>query len=48
MLKKHLPDLKRPIYYLTGPPEMVGAMQKLLKSAGVKEANIRAEEFSGY
>ncbi|MDW5266783.1 MULTISPECIES: FAD-dependent oxidoreductase [Acidobacteriaceae] len=48
MLKKHLPDLSRPIYYLTGPPEMVAAMQKLLKNAGVKEANIRAEEFSGY
>lgn len=48
MLKKHLLDLKRPIYYLTGPPEMVAAMQKLLKNAGVEEANIRAEEFSGY
>jgi ferredoxin-NADP reductase len=48
MLKKHLPDLSRPIYYLTGPPEMVAAMQKLLKNAGVKEDNIRAEEFSGY
>jgi ferredoxin-NADP reductase len=48
MLKKHLPDLKRPIYYLSGPPEMVAAMQKLLKTAGVEESNIRAEEFSGY
>jgi ferredoxin-NADP reductase len=48
MLKKHLPDLSRPIYYLSGPPEMVAAMQKLLKKADVKEANIRAEEFSGY
>lgn len=48
MLKKHLPDLSRPIYYLTGPPEMVAAMQKLLKKTGVKEDKIRAEEFSGY
>ena len=32
MLKKHLPDLNRPIYYVTGPPEMVAAMQKLLKT----------------
>lgn len=48
MLKKHLPDLNRPIYYITGPPQMVAAMQNLLKTAGVKEANIRAEEFSGY
>ena len=48
MLKKHLPDLSLPIYYLTGPPEMVAAMQKLLKKAGVQEDNIRTEEFSGY
>jgi ferredoxin-NADP reductase len=48
MLQRHLSDLNRPIYYLTGPPEMVTAMQKLLKAAGVKETSIRAEEFSGY
>jgi len=48
MLKKHLPDLSHAIYYLTGPPTMVAAMQKLLKDAGVKETDIRAEEFSGY
>lgn len=48
MLKKYLPDLSRPIYYITGPPEMVADMQKLLKNAKVKEDNIRTEEFSGY
>jgi len=48
MLKRHLPNLSRPIYYLSGPPEMVAAMQKLLRNVGVQEANIRAEEFSGY
>ncbi|HEX5283330.1 MAG TPA: FAD-dependent oxidoreductase [Bryocella sp.] len=48
MLHRHLDDLSTPIYYISGPPEMVSAMQKLLKDAGVKDANIRAEEFSGY
>lgn len=48
MLLKFLPDLNKPIYYLSGPPEMVDAMQKLLGEAGVKSGNIRAEEFSGY
>ena len=48
MLKKHLSDLQQPIYYISGPPEMVSAMQKLLKKAGVNDANIRTEEFSGY
>ena len=48
MLHRHLDDLNKPIYYVTGPPEMVSAMQKLLKDAGVNAANVRAEEFSGY
>lgn len=48
LLKRHLGDLNKPIYYITGPPEMVSAMQKLLKDAGIKDANVRAEEFSGY
>ncbi|MEO6923910.1 MAG: FAD-dependent oxidoreductase, partial [Bryocella sp.] len=48
LLKKHLKDLTKPIYYLCGPPKMVTAMQELLKKAGVKDANVRAEEFSGY
>jgi ferredoxin-NADP reductase len=48
MLLKHLGDLAKPIYYISGPPAMVGAMQKVLAEAGVKPSNIRAEEFSGY
>ena len=48
MLLKWIPDLTVPIYYITGPPKMVSAMQKTLSEAGVKTANIRAEEFSGY
>lgn len=48
MLRKHLGDIATPIYYISGPPEMVNAMQKTLTKAGVKTANIRAEEFSGY
>ena len=48
MLTKFLDDLTIPIYYVTGPPTMVNAMQKMLTEAGVKAANVRAEEFSGY
>jgi ferredoxin-NADP reductase len=48
MLTKYIDDLTLPIYYISGPPEMVGAMQKTLSEAGVKTGNIRAEEFSGY
>jgi ferredoxin-NADP reductase len=48
ILLKHLGDLATPIYYISGPPAMVDAMQKMLGEAGVKSSNIRAEEFSGY
>jgi ferredoxin-NADP reductase len=48
MLMKYIDDLTLPIYYISGPPEMVAAMQKTLGDAGVKTSSIRAEEFSGY
>lgn len=48
MLRRHLSNISHPIYYVSGPPTMVAAMQKILKEAGVKSENVRAEEFSGY
>jgi len=36
------------IYYLSGPPAMVAAMQMLLSNSGVAKENIRTEEFTGY
>jgi Na+-transporting NADH:ubiquinone oxidoreductase subunit NqrF len=45
---KYIDNLALPIYYISGPPDMVAAMQKILSDAGVKSSNIRAEEFSGY
>jgi ferredoxin-NADP reductase len=48
MVKKYVPDLAAPIYYLSGPAAMVAAMRTLLVNAGANEDNIRTEEFSGY
>ncbi len=48
MIKKHLPTIDGPIYYLAGPPQMVAAMRKMLSEMGVSEDDIRFEEFSGY
>lgn len=48
MLKRHLPKLNGPIYYIAGPPAMVAAMRDMLASAGVDEDDIRAEDFAGY
>ena len=48
MLRKYLPSLQGPIYYIAGPPAMVAAMRRMLTDAGVDEDDIRTEEFSGY
>lgn len=48
MLRRHVPDLNAPIYYLSGPEGMVKAMRQLLVDAQVNEDNIRTEEFAGY
>jgi ferredoxin-NADP reductase len=48
MVKKYVPDLDKPIYYLSGPEGMVKAMRKLLVDLEVNEDNIRSEEFTGY
>ncbi|WP_197531833.1 FAD-dependent oxidoreductase [Aromatoleum aromaticum] len=48
MVRKYVPDLHRPIYYLSGPDGMVKAMRALLVSLEVSEDNIRTEEFAGY
>ena len=41
-------DIVAPIYYLAGPPAMVGALRDTLNHAGVDCDDIRSEEFYGY
>jgi ferredoxin-NADP reductase len=48
MLRKYLPNLQGPIYYIAGPPGMVTALREMLPVAGVDEDDIRSEEFGGY
>lgn len=48
MLKRHVSDVHKPIYYLSGPADMVYDMREMLMEAGANEANIRVEEFPGY
>ncbi len=48
MIKRHVPDIKAPKYYLAGPEGMVTAMRALLVEVGANEDNIRTEEFEGY
>jgi Na+-transporting NADH:ubiquinone oxidoreductase subunit NqrF len=48
MLAKHLKSSASPIYYMAGPPGMVGTMRTLLNGMGVDDGDIRTEEFAGY
>lgn len=48
MFKRHVSDISAPIYYLSGPADMVQDMRKMLIETGANEDNIRIEEFSGY
>jgi ferredoxin-NADP reductase len=48
MISKHVGNLRGPIFYIAGPPSMVGAGRRTLVDAGVDEDDIRAEEFAGY
>jgi ferredoxin-NADP reductase len=41
-------DAAAPIYYVAGPPPMVDAITAVLGRAGVRDEDVRTEEFYGY
>jgi ferredoxin-NADP reductase len=41
-------ELPQPIYYVAGPPAMVGALRETLERARVDSDDVRSEEFYGY
>jgi ferredoxin-NADP reductase len=48
LLSHYLKNAVSPIYYVAGPPGMVQALSETLKKQSVPDADIHAEEFSGY
>jgi len=48
MVRQFVPEVDKPIYYLSGPEGMVKAMRQMLVDMQVNEDNIRTEEFTGY
>jgi ferredoxin-NADP reductase len=48
MIAGYISDFQMPIFYSAGSAAMVTAMKKLLNDAGVRDDNIRTEEFTGY
>lgn len=48
MIKKYVADLKAPVFYVVGLPEMVTEMHMLLLEMGVDGEAIKTELFTGY
>jgi ferredoxin-NADP reductase len=48
MLRRHLDDVSKPTFYLSGPQQVVLALKQMLIEGGIREDNIRTEEFTGY
>jgi len=47
-IKSAIEPLPSPVFYVSGPPAMVQAMQATLAAAGIDEDDVRSEEFYGY
>lgn len=48
MLRKYVKEAKAALYYVMGPPAMVGGLRTMLESIDIPKNNIRSEEFVGY
>ncbi len=47
-IRKAVPDLKTPLFYVSGPEPMVESFGVLLKNMGVSATNIKQDWFPGY
>ncbi|MDP3794937.1 MAG: FAD-dependent oxidoreductase [bacterium] len=48
-IRRCVPDLAAPIFYVVGPPGMVDAAERLLREElGIPEERVRVERFTGY
>jgi len=48
MIKKYIPELDTPIFYVCGSPAMVASLHETLTEMGIEDARIKIEDFPGY
>jgi ferredoxin-NADP reductase len=48
LIRRHVPDLSRPLFYVAGPAAMVEATARVLAVLGVGPDRIKQESFPGY
>lgn len=47
-IKELIPDLQKPIFYISGPEPMVQAFEKMLASMSIPDEHIKRDYFPGY
>jgi ferredoxin-NADP reductase len=47
-IRKEIPDLQTPIFYISGPKPMVLALEQTLKEMDIAEDHIKLDDFPGY
>ena len=47
-IKRHVPDLAIPVFFVSGPTPLVEAMRKTLSELGVHASHVKHEAFPGY
>ena len=48
VIKKYVPDLQKPAFYVSGPEPMVVEFEKMLMDMGIPDEHIKRDYFSGY
>jgi len=48
MIKAQIPDYRERVFYVCGPPSMNEAMKKALEGLGLREDQVKTEDFTGY
>ncbi|MGE5443837.1 MAG: ferredoxin--NADP reductase [Ignavibacteriales bacterium] len=47
-IKEHVPDVQKPIFYVSGPEPMVESLGNALKQAGIPADHLKQDWFPGY
>lgn len=48
VIKTYVPDLQKPIFYVSGPEPMVEGVSQLLRKLGVQDDHLKLDYFPGY
>jgi len=47
-IKKYVPDIQKPLFYISGPKPMVESLAAVIEGLGVAKEHIKLDDFPGY